>query len=96
MLGEGSPRNAIVACWHQFEQHAAGAGIDRAPWETSSEFTLRVLDELSADPAAVTRLADLYRDARYSEHEITEESRDRASSALDDILDSLSVRSEAR
>lgn len=88
-LEEGDPRNAIVACWHRFEQHAAAAGIERAAWETSSEFTLRVLDDVSADPAAVTTLADLYRDARHSNHEITEESRARAREALDRILGSL-------
>lgn len=88
-LEEGDPRNAIVACWHHFEQHAAAVGIERAPWQTSSEFTLRVLDDVSADPAAVTVLADLYRDARHSAHEVTEESRARAREALDRILGSL-------
>jgi hypothetical protein len=92
-LEEGDPRNAIVECWHRFEQHAAAAGIERAAWETSSEFTLRVLDDLSADPGAVTTLADLYRAARHSNHEITEESRTRAREALDRILESLGAPS---
>jgi hypothetical protein len=89
LLADGTPRNAIVGCWHRFEQDAAVAGIERAAWETSSEFTLRVLDQLSADPAAVTELADLYRDARHSEHEVTEDARARARVALDRILDTL-------
>jgi hypothetical protein len=89
----GNPRNAIVECWHRFEQHAATAGIERAPWETSSEFTLRVLDDVSADPVAVSELAGLYRDARHSAHEITEESRARARDALDRILGSLGAAS---
>jgi uncharacterized protein DUF4129 len=84
-LSEGSPRNAIVECWHRFEQQAASVGVHRFAWETSSEFTLRVLDDLSADTAAVTELADLYRDARHSQHEITEEMRGRARAALDRI-----------
>ena len=96
LLEDGSPRNAIVACWHRFELGAAAAGIDRARWETSSEFTLRVLDQLSADPAAVTELADLYRDARHSEHEITEDSRARARAALDRILETLHTTAGAR
>ncbi|MET0524582.1 MAG: DUF4129 domain-containing protein [Nocardioides sp.] len=50
-----------------------------------------MLDDLSADPAAVTELADLYRDARHSEHEITEDSRARARAALDRILETLDV-----
>jgi hypothetical protein len=88
-LSEGSPRNAIVECWHRFEQQAASVGVHRFAWETSSEFTLRVLDDLSADTAAVTELADLYRDARHSQHEITEEMRGRARAALERIYRSL-------
>ena len=67
VLMEGSPRNAIVECWHRFEQQAAGAGLDRHPWETSSEFTLRMLDLVAADTGAVAELAVLYREARFSD-----------------------------
>jgi hypothetical protein len=88
-LAEGSPRNAIVACWHQFEEQAAAAGVRRQTWETSSEFTLRVLDRLAADSAAVTNLAELYRAARHSTHEITEADRAEAQVALDLVHRSL-------
>ena len=91
VLDEGSPRNAIVECWHLFEQQAASAGVRRAAWETSSEYTLRVLDDLTTDTAAVVELADLYRDARHSQHEITEDSRARARAALDRIYASMHV-----
>jgi hypothetical protein len=89
VLAEGSPRNAIVACWHQFEEQAASAGVRRQTWETSSEFTLRVLDRLAADSAAVTTLAELYRAARHSTHEITEADRAEAQIALDLVHRSL-------
>ncbi|HET9997423.1 MAG TPA: DUF4129 domain-containing protein [Nocardioides sp.] len=89
VLAQGSPRNAIVACWHQFEEQAATAGVRRQAWETSSEFTLRVLDRLSADSAAVTALAELYRAARHSTHEITESDRAEAQVALDLVHRSL-------
>ena len=89
LLAEGSPRNAIVACWHHFEEQAALAGVERRPWETSSEFTLRVLDRLAADSAAVTTLAELYRAARHSTHEITEADRAEAQVALDAVHRSL-------
>ena len=89
VLAEGSPRNAIVACWHHFEEQAALAGVRRQGWETSSEFTLRVLDRLSADSAAVTTLAELYRAARHSTHEITEADRAEAQVALDVVHRSL-------
>jgi hypothetical protein len=92
LLESGSPRNAIVACWQRFEEQAGQVGVHRRQWETSSEFTLRVLDRVSADTSAVTTLAELYRDARHSRHEITEANRDAALEALDVIHRSLTTR----
>jgi hypothetical protein len=85
ILTEGTPRNAIVECWHRFEQQAAGAGLERHPWETSSEFTLRMLDLVAADSHAVAELAVLYREARFSTHSLDEAARDRAIADLDAI-----------
>ena len=95
-LATGSPRNAIVACWHRFEEQAEAVGVRRLPWETSSEFTLRVLDRVSADAPAVVALGELYRDARHSRHEITEENRSRAIEELDVIHRSLGSRAGAQ
>jgi hypothetical protein len=94
LLG-GKPRNAIVAAWDRFEEQAERIGSARKLWETSSEFTLRLLDAVSAPPAAVSRLAALYREARFSEHEITEGNRQEAVEALRDIHSSLGIRAEA-
>jgi hypothetical protein len=80
-----SPRNAVVACWHRFEAQAAVAGVARRPWETSSEYTMRVLDLVDAYQPAVSRLGALYREARFSEHEVTEADRQEALEALDTI-----------
>ncbi len=91
-LLEGTPRNAIVACWHRFEQQARSIGLAREPWETSSEFTLRLLDLVAAEPEAVAELAALYREARFSDHELSEATRQRASAALDRIHGSLGAR----
>ena len=85
----GSPRNAVVEAWHLFETSAGRVGAVRKPWETSSEFTLRVLDAVHADPHAVARLAQLYREARFSEHELTEDDRAAAVEALDAVHASL-------
>ncbi len=90
-LATGSPRNAIVQCWHRLEERAGAVGVRRSPWETSTEFTTRVLEQLHADPDATTTLAELYRDARHSRHEITEESRRRAAEALDVVHRSLAT-----
>ena len=80
-----SPRNAVVACWHRFESQAETAGVGRHQWETSSEYTMRVLDLVDAYEPAVSRLAALYREARFSEHELTERHRADALAALDEI-----------
>lgn len=88
-LMSGTPRNAIVQCWHRFEVHAASAGERREAWETSSEFTERVLTVIGADPRAVAGLAELFREARFSRHEVTEELRDQAIELLDRIQASL-------
>lgn len=85
LLAEGSPRNGVVACWHWFEQRAEQAGLPRHPWETSAEFTLRLLDVAEADVGAVERLSALYREARFSDHELTEDDRAAARAALDEL-----------
>lgn len=81
-LAEGSPRNAVVLCWHRFEVQAEQAGVPRRPSETSAEFTVRLLALAEADPADVERLAALYREARFSEHELGEEARSAALEVL--------------
>lgn len=92
----GEPRNAIVECWHRFEEQAVRAGVDRRPWQTTAEFVLGVLDLVGADRGAVARLADLYREARFSDHPITDEHRAKALDALDEIHASLRTRTVAR
>lgn len=84
-LAGGTPRNAIVACWHRFELASAAAGVARRDWETPSEHVIRVLDLVAADPMPVSGLAGLYREARFSEHELTEADRTAALEALDAI-----------
>jgi hypothetical protein len=90
LLG-GTPRNAIVATWDRFEEQAERVGAARKLWETSSEFTLRLLDAVFADPTSVSRLAALYREARFSEHEITERNRQSAVEALRGIQASIGI-----
>jgi hypothetical protein len=82
LLLDGQPRNAIVACWHRFEMQAVEAGLARQPWETSSEFALRMLERADVDATAVSRLMELYREARFSEHDLDESHRTAAAAAL--------------
>ena len=85
LLLDGAPRNAIVACWHRFEVQATESGLPRHPWETSAEFALRMLERADVDSDAVSRLLDLYREARFSEHDLDETDRAAAGAALRDI-----------
>lgn len=92
LLRGGEPRNAIVDAWSRFEVQGERAGVGRQAAETSSEYALRILDLVSADTGAVNRLAGLYREARFSEHEMTEEHRSEALDALAGVRRSLGVR----
>ncbi len=92
LLREGTPRNGIVACWHRFEVQAEKAGFGREAWETPAEFTLRVLDVVAAHERAVAELSVLYREARFSDHELAESARTAAVEALERIHRSLGAR----
>lgn len=93
-LSHGPPRNAIVACWMRLEADVADAGLPPRASETSSEYVERIIGRSSIDPAPITELAALYREARFSVHELSDEHRDRAALALDRVFDALRVRSE--
>jgi hypothetical protein len=95
LLG-GTPRNAIVACWDRFEEQAERVHQARRPWETSSEFIIRLLDAVSADNQAVARLEALYREARFSAHDMDEARRESAVEALRAIHLSLGLGTSSR
>lgn len=88
----GEPRDAVVACWLRLEDAAALAGTARRPAETAGELTARVLAAHRVAPDTLRRLADLYREARYSRHPLDERARDEARAALERIRAELGVR----
>jgi hypothetical protein len=81
-LREGSPRNAIVACWMRLEQSIERAGLPIRPSDTSAELVVRALSRYPLDRPAIDGLAALYREARFSRHDITEPMREAALDAL--------------
>ncbi|MEO7233862.1 MAG: DUF4129 domain-containing protein [Lapillicoccus sp.] len=89
LLQEGSPRNAIVACWVDLEDSASAAGLPRRPSETAAEYTVRVLRTWDIAPDAMGALAELYREARYSRHPLTEHHRQVAVERLTAVHDDL-------
>jgi hypothetical protein len=95
-LQEGDPRNGIVRCWMRLEESVADAGLPRKAHETSVEFTVRVLHVLDLDPHAIGELAGLYREARFSEHPLTEDARTAARDALTRLQDDLAAARSVR
>ena len=81
-LAEGMPRNGIVRCWVLFEDEARALGVGPGPSETPTEFLTRFLHRLDVDPRPAGRLAQLYHEARFSTHELTEAHRESARQAL--------------
>ena len=84
-MATGTPRNAIVRSWLDLEETVAAAGLSRDPALTAAEFTREVLARYDVDQAAIATLSDLYREARFSEHELTEEHREDAITALESL-----------
>lgn len=89
--GTGTPRQAILACWLDLKRTGEQAGVVHLPAETSTEFVVRLLHRLDADPRPTARLADLYREARFSTHDLTERDGRDAESAVQAIRASLAA-----
>ncbi|MDO5735788.1 MAG: DUF4129 domain-containing protein [Propionibacteriaceae bacterium] len=83
-LRQGIPVDgAVIECWRRLERLAAASGIVRRPTQTSQEFTVGVLGHAVVDPAALEDLAELYRQALFSTHQLTDVHRGRAIDALE-------------
>jgi hypothetical protein len=84
-LDQGGPGEGVVACWVQLERAAADAGTHRAAPDTSSELVGRLIDRHPVSSGPLLRLADLYREARYSRHPLPESARTEARMALEQL-----------
>jgi len=84
-LDQGGPGEGVVACWVQLERAAADAGTHRSAPETTSELVGRLIDRHPVSSGPLLRLADLYREARYSRHELPESARAEARAALEQL-----------
>jgi len=86
------PGDAVIAAWVALEESAARTGVVRDRAQTASEFTVDVLGRTRADPAATSRLLQLYLAARYSEHRLTPQDVAAARDALARIADGVAHR----
>jgi Domain of unknown function (DUF4129) len=84
-LDQGGAGEGVVACWVQLERAAADAGTHRSAPETASELVGRLIERHPVSSAPLFRLAELYREARYSRHELPESARTEARAALEQL-----------
>ena len=89
-LGTGGPvDDAIIRCWLQLETAADAAGVARAVSDTPEEAVGRMLAAGGVHAEPLRRLADLYREARFSRHRMSQTDAEAARAALTSILDDL-------
>jgi hypothetical protein len=75
---EPDPRLAVERAYARMEESLGAIELSRAPDETPTEFTARVLRVLGASAAAASDLTGLLEIARFSDHPIGEDDRRRA------------------
>lgn len=90
-LEYGGPGEGVIACWVLLERAAADAGTHRAQPDTPSELAGRLIDRHDVSPAPLLRLAELYREARYSRHVLPESARTEARAALQRVAAELAA-----
>ena len=75
---ERDPRLAVQRAYARMEESLGEVELSRAPDETPTEFTARVLRVLGASAAAASDLTGLFEIARFSDHPMDEDDRRRA------------------
>ena len=75
---ERDPRRAVQRAYARMEESLGEIELSRAPDETPTEFTARVLRVLGASAAAASDLTGLFEIARFSDHPMDEDDRRRA------------------
>jgi hypothetical protein len=86
---ETDPRRAVIAAWIRMERGLAAAGLPRHAAEAPLEYASRVLEHTGVGPASVRRLADLFEQAKFSQHTIDEDMRRAAVEAVTAIRQEL-------
>jgi hypothetical protein len=89
LYAEKDPRRAIIAAYARVERIFATYGLPRDPSEAPVEYLDRVLGELRASGAALSRLTRLFEWAKFSAHDVEPKMRDEAIGALLEVRDEL-------
>lgn len=84
------PRSSIIACWVAMERELARVpGASPRDFDTASEVLARAVDLNALRPDSATELVDLFEEARFSPHVMTERHRESAVDVLRRVLDEL-------
>ncbi len=86
---EPDARRAVIAAYARMEAVLGRNGFQRVPSETAIEYLRRILLGLTSRGDAVTRLTDLFQQAKFSKNEIDGTMKQDAISALREIREGL-------
>lgn len=75
VLEQGTAREAVVACWLLLQRAGARAGTPVDAAETAAQYAARLAAQQLISEPPLRRLAELYREARFSEHPVGTELR---------------------
>lgn len=81
-LDHGTSSEAVINAWLTLERTVQTLGVEDDRSRTPAELVTVVLSDHDVDRDALERLADLYREARFSVHPIGEEQREAARQSL--------------
>jgi hypothetical protein len=82
---EPDPRRAVIRSYASLESSLGRHGVPRGAAETPFEYLVRMLEHHDAGSRAATRLTPLFERAKFSRHEIDEDTRREAIAALRDL-----------
>jgi hypothetical protein len=84
------PREAIIACYAAMEKALASSpGAAPQDSDTPSEVLARALGNRALSTGSATTLVEVFAEARFSRHVMTEDHREVAERALRSVLDEL-------
>jgi hypothetical protein len=89
LRAEPDPRRAVIAAYARLERVLAAHGVPRRASEAPLEYLGRVLSELSVRELAARELTRLFERARFSQHAVGPEMKERAIRALETVRDDL-------
>jgi hypothetical protein len=93
LRAEPDARRAIIAAYARMERALGAVGVRREPSEAPLEYLARALEGLKASGVSVRRLTELFRVAKFSDHALGAEDKERAITALVTVRDELRAES---